>query len=304
MTNGISFPEGVVAAICTPVDSKYRIDYALMFEHYLTLLDKGCHGIVFMGTTGEATSFSVRERKQALEELISRGADANHIMASTGACALSDTVELTRHATELGCGGVLVMPPFYFRTVGDDGLYRYYAELAERTSHNSLKIFLYHFPRMSGIDMSLDLVERLITDMPEVIVGMKNSSGDKDHTLSVYKRFPGFRQYAGTERLLRFAIEQGGSGCISATANYSADVIRQFYDAFKSNSDSAEGLERKMIAMRMAFEGHNFAAAVKGILARQSGIASWNTLRPPLMPVDESALDTIENALREASDLA
>ena len=298
MTNTHAFPNGVAAAVCTPVKADLSIDHELLYQHSMDLLGRGCHGIIYMGTTGESTSFSVEEREEALDELISRGFPANRIMVGTGLCSLTDTLRLTRHATNAQCGGVLVMPPFYFRAVDDEGLYQYFARLIERTANNDLRLFLYHFPRMSGIDMSIDLMVRLAQAFPRQLVGIKDSSGDLDHMLKVMDRIPDFRLYTGSEKVLKTVIEHGGAGCISATANYSAGEIRAVYDAVSERRENMAELERTMVHIREAFEGFTFASALKGILARRNSNPGWNRMRPPLMPLTEAELDTIDKALK------
>jgi 4-hydroxy-tetrahydrodipicolinate synthase len=213
------------------------------------------------------------------------------MLIGTGTCSLAETEQLTRHAINCGAAGVLVMPPFYYRKVNEDGLFRYFATLFERIGE-PFHLYLYHFPAMSGIEISMELLERLITAFPERFIGIKDSSGDPEHMLEILKRFPDFRLYSGTERLLVDTLQNGSQGCISATTNYSIAHAATVYEKFISGQDySAES--DKMLSSRKAFEGNVLAAAVKGILHMHSGNPNWQNLRPPLTLPEGASLETI-----------
>ncbi len=169
---------GVFAPTLTPVDEDLQIDTARWIEFSHALLDNGCNGLCPFGTTSEANSFSVEERIDALEQLVDSGVDAAKLMPGTGCSALTDTVRLTAHAAGLGCGGVLMLPPFYYKGVSDEGIYRNVAEVIERVGDERLHIYLYHIPPQAVVGYSLDLIERLIADFPGTVVGIKDSSGD------------------------------------------------------------------------------------------------------------------------------
>lgn len=285
--NNLSLPKGVITASVTPMNVDLSPDIDLLTEHCNSIFDNGGHGILLMGTTGEANSFSVPERMSVLNGLIGKGLDPKRMLIGTGTCSLAETEQLTRHAIDSGAAGVLVMPPFYYRKVNEDGLFRYFATLFERIGE-PFHLYLYHFPAMSGIDISMRLLGRLITTFPERFVGIKDSSGDLEHMLEILKRFPDFRLYSGTERLLVDTLQNGSQGCISATTNYSIAHAATVYEKFINGKDySTESL--RMLAARKAFEGNILAAAVKGILHMRSGKANWQNIRPPLtMPEDES----------------
>ena len=296
----MEFPNGVIPATLTPVKSDLSIDHKLLYEHCNAMLERGCHGIVLMGTTGEANAFSLTERKEALEQLVANGLPSWRIMVGTGLCSLPETVELSRHAVQHGVGGVLVMPPFYYRSVSDDGLFAYYRELVEGVNEEKLRVYLYHFPRMSGIDLSDALVERLVSAFPYTIVGMKDSSGDLEHMLRILDKYPGFRLYTGNELYLPEVLKHGGAGSISATMNYSAAIAAKAYEEILRTGSSST--TETMRAVRKAFSGYNFSAAVKGILTRITGNEGFRRLRPPLTELDDSDLDIIEKRLANAEN--
>ncbi|MBN1828180.1 MAG: dihydrodipicolinate synthase family protein, partial [Deltaproteobacteria bacterium] len=217
-------PDGVFAATLTPLTKDLSIDHYSLILHMKGLLANGCDGIGFMGTTGEATSFSVSERIKALEAVLGAGIAPRKLLVGTGCAAFSDAVALTFHAVRCGVGGVLVLPPFYYKGVSDEGLFRYYAEIIERTSDPGIRIYLYHFPKMTALPLSEQLIGRLLKAFPGIVAGIKDSGGDWNNMKLLTERFPGFRVYAGTERFLLDILQTGGPGCISATTNITSPM--------------------------------------------------------------------------------
>jgi len=224
-------PEGVLAAVLTPMDDGLAPDHPAFSAHCHRLLAAGCHGLSVFGTTGEANSLSVGERLAALEVLLESGVPANMLLPGTGSCALTDTVRLSRAALEAGTAGVLVLPPFYYKGVGDDGLFRFFAEVIERMGDERLRVYLYHIPQMTGVELGMSLISRLINAYPDTIAGTKDSSGDRERIETLCREFPGFSVLAGTETLLLETLRNGGKGCISATVNVTSRLARQVYDA-------------------------------------------------------------------------
>ena len=195
-------PRGVFAAALTPLDDALAPDTEAVIGHYRWLLAEGCDGIVCLGTTGEANAFSLDERLGLLDALGETELPGK-LIVGTGCCAVPDTVRLTRKALEIGAAGVLVLPPFYYKEVSDDGLYAAYARTIEHVGDSGLKLYIYHFPKMTALDMSLDLIGRLIEAYPGTVVGLKNSSGDWGNIAAMIEAFPGFDVFAGSEEFLR-----------------------------------------------------------------------------------------------------
>src|ERR671916_234420 len=212
-------PRGVFAAVLTPMDGDLAPDHAAFAAHCHRLLAAGCHGLSVFGTTGEANSLSVEERLAALQALVESGVPPEKLLPGTGSCALTDTVRLSQTALEAGTAGALVLPPFYYKGVGDDGLFRFFAEVVERIGDDRLRLYLYHIPQMTGIDLGLPLITRLIDAYPGIVVGTKDSSGDRERIMTLCREFPGFSVLAGTETLLLETLRSGGEGCISPTVN-------------------------------------------------------------------------------------
>jgi 4-hydroxy-tetrahydrodipicolinate synthase len=292
---------GIWAPALTPMTDDLAPDPARFVAHLRWLLDNGCHGAAIFGTTGEATSFSVEERIELLEAALAAGIPAGRLMVGTGCCALSDSLRLTRHAVESGCGSVLMLPPFYYKGVSDEGLFASYAEVIERVGSSSLGIYLYHFPRLSGVPITAGLTERLSAAYPSVIKGVKDSSGDAQGTADFIARFPDLAIFPGTEALLLDGLRQGGVGSITASANVNAPAIRRVYDAWRrGGEEAAAGLQEKISAHRTALQSQALIPTLKRLVARHRGDAAWANMRPPLVAMDEASAVRQDMALAEA----
>ncbi|GAB4225184.1 MAG: dihydrodipicolinate synthase family protein [Methyloligellaceae bacterium] len=274
---------GVIAPVLTPFDEQGNPDANRFLEHARWLLADGCTGLAPFGTTGEANSLGIQERKDLLEALIDGGIDPALLMPGTGVCALSDTVELSRHAVERGCGGVMVLPPFYYKAVNDDGLFAYFSEVIERVGDDRLRIYLYHIPPVAQVGFSLELVGRLIEAFPQTVVGLKDSSGDWSNTKALLDAYPGFTVFPGSEIFLLAGLRNGAAGCITATGNVNARMIRNLYDNWQS--DQADALQAEITAVRETIQARPMIPMLKAIVAHYRNDPAWARLRPPFLPL-------------------
>jgi 4-hydroxy-tetrahydrodipicolinate synthase len=208
-------------------------------------------------------------------------------MPGTGCCALPDTVALTRHAVEQGCFGVLMLPPFYYKGVGDDGIYASIAEVIERVGDRRLRVYLYHIPPMASVGFSREVIGRLLNAYPGIVVGLKDSSGDWEHTRVLLEAFPGFEVFPGSETYLLDALRLGGAGCISATANVNVAAIHRLLQVWRT--PAAEGLQRELTAVRAAIQKFPMVPANKVILEELRHVPGWSIVRPPLRPLSDEA---------------
>src|SRR5215204_4654499 len=289
--------KGVLAAVLTPMDEDLNPDHQVFAAHCHRLLAAGCHGLSVFGTTGEANSLSLNERLAALEALVESGIPAEKLLPGTGSCALTDTVRLSRAALEAGAVGVLVLPPFYYKDVEDDGLFRFFAEVVERLGDDRLRLYLYHIPQMTGVDLGLSLISRLIDAYPGAVVGTKDSSGDKGRIMTLCREFPDFSVLAGTETLLLETLRGGGEGCISATVNVTSRLTRRVHDAHAAGKDEeAEALQERLTELRASIEAYPVIPALKQLMARLTGDEEWRNIRPPLSGLNEKhAKDLLSN---------
>jgi 4-hydroxy-tetrahydrodipicolinate synthase len=280
---------GIWSAALTPLKVDLSIDCAHLARHATFLLNNGCHGIGLFGTTGEANSFSAPERMLALESLLAEGISPDILMVGTGCCALTDTVALSKHAIEHGVTKILALPPFYYKEVADNGLFRSFSEVIDRTASNDLELYLYHFPAVSQTPISANLIAMLCEYYPKIICGIKDSSGDLDHCLKLISRFPELAIFPGNENHLLAALEKGCAGCISATANANSHGIRKIFDSWLDGDSSVYTHQDEACAVRKAFGRHALVSALKQHAAWSSGDDSWLRLRPPLTALEESA---------------
>ena len=267
---------GVIAAIATPIDETGAPDLARAIKLARFLLDNGCDGLNVLGTTGEATSFSLAERKSVMDAYKANGLPLERLMVGTGAAAVSDAVALTKHAAELGFAGALVLPPFYYKGVPDDGLAAYIDTLVQATASAPIPIYLYHYPAMSGLPWHVALIDRLLKAHPTRIVGLKDSSGDMAYARAAAAVKPGFAVFPSTEAALIEARRGEFAGCISATANLNADLCARAW----ATGDTV-ALEAA-VAIRKLFEGKPLVPGVKALLAHIHGDPALARTKPPL----------------------
>ncbi|HET9754584.1 MAG TPA: dihydrodipicolinate synthase family protein, partial [Myxococcales bacterium] len=217
------------------------------------------------------------EREALLAALVEGGVPPARLVPGTGCSALPDTVRLTRAAARAGCAGVLMLPPFYYKNVSEEGLFRSFAAVIDRVGEPRLRVYLYHIPPVSQVGIPLRVIERLLASYPGVVVGIKDSSGDFENTRAMLRAFPGFEVFVGSEKFLLRNLEEGGAGCITATANVNAQAI------FRAFRERSEERQREIDLVRSAYEKFPMIPALKETLARRTGNPAWRTLRPPLV---------------------
>jgi 4-hydroxy-tetrahydrodipicolinate synthase len=251
------------------------------------MIADGCEGLAILGTTSEANSLSLDERRRIIDAHVEGGIEADRLLPGVGACAVDDVVTLARHAHEIGASGVLMLPPFYYKKVPDDGIFAFFARVIDKLGAKAPRIMLYHIPPMAAVGFSLELTGRLIEAYPGIVVGMKDSSGDAENTLAVIKAFPEFAVFPGAELYLVRAMKAGARGCISATANVNAAGIATLLK--KWQSPEADKLQEEVSAIRKAIEARGNIPGCKAILADRYGDAAWANVRPPLLALNDKA---------------
>ncbi|MEN3378605.1 MAG: 4-hydroxy-tetrahydrodipicolinate synthase [Hyphomicrobiales bacterium] len=269
---------GVIAAVATAVDETGAPDIARSTKLARFLLDTGCDGLNVLGTTGEATSFSLDQRKTVMSAYKAAGLPLDRLMVGTGAAATADAVALTRHAAELGFAGALILPPFYYKGVPDDGLAAYIATIVKATSDRPIPIYLYHFPSQSGLPWHVKLIARLLEAYPGRIVGLKDSSGDMPYAREAAGVQKSFKVFPSTEACLIEARSGIFAGCISATANLNADLCQK---AWASGDTAAQDAA---VTIRKLFDGKPLVPGIKSTLAHIHNDAAWARVAPPLAP--------------------
>jgi 4-hydroxy-tetrahydrodipicolinate synthase len=277
---------GVLAPVVTPFKADLSPDCERFIRHCKWLLSQNC-GLAVFGTNSEANSMAAEERATLLDALVAAGIDPSRMMPGTGCCSIMETVKLTRHAVRHGCAGVLMLPPFYYKEVSEEGLYRYFSEVVQRVGDTRLKIYLYHIPPVAIVGITPKLVERLLKAYPNAIAGMKDSSGDWNNTKTFLNAFAknGFDVFVGSESFLLANMRNGGVGTISATANVNPATIHKLYRQWNT-ADDADQQQSKLNVVREVFSSRKFAsmiAALKQAIAIYTNDPEWSRVRPPLV---------------------
>src|SRR5579863_6926232 len=250
------------------------------------LLDQGADGLAIFGTTSEANSMSSGERMELLDRLVAAGIPPARLMPGTGACSMTEAATLIRHAVGHGVGGVLMLPPFYYKGMDDDGLYAFFAGVIERVGSSALRMFLYHIPPQTVLGLSLDLVGRLIRAYPDTVVGLKDSSGDWNNTAALLERFPGFAVFPGSEVFLLDGLRNGAAGCITATCNVNVPGIRKVYENWRT--PQANQMQAEITLARKTIQAYPMVPALKRIVAHFHHDPDWAAVRPPMTAVSEA----------------
>ena len=286
---------GVLAPVVTPFKADLSPDCEQFIRHCQWLLSQNC-GLAVFGTNSEANSMSAEERMTLIDALVAAGIDPSRMMPGTGCCSITETVELTAHAVKHGCAGVLMLPPFYYKEVSEEGLYRYFSEVVQRVGDRRLKIYLYHIPPVAIVGITPKLVERLLKSYSNAIAGMKDSSGDWNNTKTFLDAFAvrsaraarTFDVFVGSESFLLANMRNGGAGTISATANVNPAAIHKLYalaSAVSADLD-LEAQQARLNVVREVFSSRKFPsmiAALKQAIAICANDPEWTRVRPPLI---------------------
>jgi 4-hydroxy-tetrahydrodipicolinate synthase len=296
---------GVFAAAVTPLKADFSPDLEAISPLHQFLSGRGCHGILWLGTTGEGPSFSPEERLailksavRARENLPSVPGVAFKLLAGTGTPSLAETISLTRSAFDLGCDGVVVLPPYYYRNATDEGLFNYFQELIRKAVPADGFLLGYHIPGMAGIGFSPDLLARLKDAFPEQFAGLKDSSHDPNLARLLGERFGSdLLVLTGTDSFLQLALENQAGGCITAPANLISPDLRQVWDGFQQGVD-VSAFQERVTAIRHVLEQHPpFPPLLKALLSEQHGFPRW-PVRPPLVDTPPALLEQVIKEFR------
>ena len=294
-----NLPDGVFTAAITPMNKDLSVNYDALNNHIRWLLDNGSDGICLLGTTGEANSFTVEERIKVIDEVIAGGIPAEKLLVGTGCCAHPDTIKLTKRAMKYNVGGILMLPPFYYKGLSDDGISDYFKLVIREVNDDHMRIYLYHFPVMTGVPFTVPLLKRLIDENPGIIVGMKDSGGDLENMRNVCESIPGFKMYAGTEKFLLDTLRLGGPGCITATGNATVKHAAEVYANWQTSE--ADALQENLNTLRRAFEVTSFVSGLKYLFSKWRNDPDWLNVRPPNAIPDRDSQQLLESNL-EAID--
>ncbi len=285
---------GIYAAALTPMHSDLSCNYQRLASHCFELLKQGCTGVTLFGTTGEGPSFSLSERLAALQYLVSKGIDPKKIILANGSSGILDSVELASQALKLKCAAVLIAPPSFYKNISDAGVLAYYHEIIQKVGNPNLRILLYHIPQMSGVPISLNVIEKLRQQFPQIVIGIKESEGNLSFTKKILETFPHFKVFVGNERQIIGSVYHGGAGAICGIANLYPELICSLYQqgqkAYALNPTSLESIFS-------ALHEIPFIAAAKRVMEKRAGEV-WHCMRPPLLPLEVNQGELLISALQ------
>ena len=296
MNPATSLPiHGVFCASATPVLEDGTPDHAAFATHCQALLDEGCDGIALLGTTGEANSFSIAQRQALLDKVIASGISAQRLLPGTSQTNVADTVALMRHAVEAGVKATVVLPPFYYKGVSDEGLFRFYAEAIEGVGRDDLRVVLYHIPPIAQVGLSVELVGRLLEAFPGIVVGIKDSSGKLESMQQFASTFEDFSVLAGADPFMLPLLRSGGAGCITSSSNLIGKHLRVVFDNWfdDSQSDKVDAAQARINAWRDLSNAYVQLPTIKAMLAKRRNHAGWTRVRPPLVELTPAELDLV-----------
>jgi 4-hydroxy-tetrahydrodipicolinate synthase len=288
LTNSRNGFQGIWPAMLTPLDAQLNIDHPKLAAHAKSLMRAGCGGVTIFGTTGEGPSFSLQERKQALEQMIANGVPAERIMVSTSCAAVTETLELTRHAVDLGVHGCLVLPPFFFKGVSDEGILNGYVQIIEGVNRKDWRLYLYHIPQVIGVNLTHGVIAELIKRYPNIIAGIKDSSCDRAHSVALAKAFmPPLTVYVGFEPDLPTMGPMGSTGAISGLANFLPRIVHRM--VLESTADTTPHDAKRVQSMLDLLQPHSLMPALKSVMATLHNDPGWLRVRPPLVAMTPEA---------------
>ena len=300
MTNNAA-PKGIIAAVSTPLTRGQAPDIPRFLDHCRWLLANGCVGLAPLGTTGESNSLGMAERRFLIEAIGKSDLPLERLIVGTGSSSAADATHLSRAALDTGVNGILMLPPFFYKNPSEEGLFRYFAAVAEGLKGRTPRIFLYHFPLMSAVPITLNLVRRLRAAFPGVFVGLKDSGVDFANTSAFIDEFPGFEVFAGSETFAAMTLDAGGWGCISATVNLTAPIVADRISC--APGSRAEELDRKIDDLRSEVGALGNVSAVKAVLANYLKDPDWARTAPPNVPLDDAVAQQLADRLDSIAGL-
>jgi 4-hydroxy-tetrahydrodipicolinate synthase len=291
--------KGVLSPVVTPFKSDLSPDRERFVTHCKWLMSHNC-GLAVFGTNSEANSLAADERMTMLDAVVAAGVNTSRMMPGTGCSSITETVKLTSHAVKHGCAGVLMLPPFYYKGVSEEGLYRHYSEVVQRVGDARLKIYLYHIPPVAVVGITPGLVERLLKAYPNAIAGMKDSSGDWNNTKIFLDAFAkhGFDVFVGSESFLLANMKNGGVGTISATANVNPGAIHKLYSEWQ-NADAEQQQQRLNLVRDTIGKKYVMISALKQTIAIYADDPAWGRVRPPLVELTADQAKSLAAELKE-----
>ena len=289
---------GVYTASLTPLTASFEPNLPALVRHAQWLLESGSDGVALLGSTGEANSLTLEQRLSIIEQT-ARELPPDCLMLGTGSCALQDSVRLTKASVDAGVFSVLVIPPFYYKPQSDESVLRFYSELISSVDEPRLRIIFYNFPKLSGYNFSVKILQELKHRFGDIAAGIKDSSGEWKNMLGIVQNIPDFMVYTGTETFLLDILKKGGAGCITATANLIAPECQRVYQAWKNNKQKvAEQAQINLTDLRKTLENYPFVSELKSLFASKTNTKEWENMLPPFAPILDKQVEELTEQIK------
>ena len=289
---------GVYTASLTPLTASFEPNIPALVRHAQWLLESGSDGVALLGSTGEANSLTLEQRLSIIEQT-ARELPPDRLMLGTGSCALQDSVRLTKASVDAGVFSVLVIPPFYYKPQSDESVLRFYSELISSVDEPRLRIIFYNFPKLSGYNFSVKILQELKQRFGDIAAGIKDSSGEWKNMLGIVQNIPDFMVYTGTETLLLDILKKGGAGCITATANLIAPECQRVYQAWKINKQKvAEQAQMNLTDLRKSLENYPLVSELKSLFAAHTNAEEWENMLPPFAPILDKQVEELTEQIK------
>jgi len=289
---------GVYTASLTPLTASFEPNIPALVRHAQWLLESGSDGVALLGSTGEANSLTLEQRLSIIEQT-ARELPPDRLMLGTGSCALQDSVRLTKASVDAGVFSVLVIPPFYYKPQSDESVLRFYSELISSVDEPRLRIIFYNFPKLSGYNFSVKILQELRQRFGDIAAGIKESSGEWKNMLGIVQNIPDFMVYTGTETLLLDILKKGGAGCITATANLIAPECQRVYQAWKNNKQRvAEQAQMNLTDLRKTLENYPLVSELKSLFASKTNAEEWDNMLPPFAPILDKQVEELTEQIK------
>jgi 4-hydroxy-tetrahydrodipicolinate synthase len=289
---------GVYTASLTPLTASFEPNIPALVRHAQWLLESGSDGVALLGSTGEANSLTLEQRLSIIEQT-ARELPPDRLMLGTGSCALQDSVRLTKASVDAGVFSVLVIPPFYYKPQSDESVLRFYSELISSVDEPRLRIIFYNFPKLSGYNFSVKILQELKQRFGDIAAGIKDSSGEWKNMLGIVQNIPDFMVYTGTEALLLDILKKGGAGCITATANLIAPECQRVYQAWKNNKQKvAEQAQMNLTDLRKTLENYPLVSELKSLFAAHTNAEEWEKMLPPFAPILDKQVEELTEQIK------
>ena len=279
---------GSYCAVLTPLKNNLSINNNLHLRHCQSLMQKGLDGLTIFGTNGEASSFSIKQKINSIEFLLENRIDASNLLIGSGSASLEDAIALTSFSSKIGAKASLLIPPFYFKNVTDDGVISYYRKVIEQTGDNNFRFLLYNIPQHSGVTINFNIIESLLKLYPNNVLGLKDSTGNMDNMLKTIKYFNDFAVFCGNGAMALHITKRGGAGAITGDANITAKLLSFIIHNFKREKeiDNFDSIQNLIENIRNVLSSHEQISLLKAYYSIADNIEEWNNVMPPLKRID------------------